>query len=83
MEGRRLGRAPLDVDHAGLIRDRLAGMSLSAVARIVKVERRPIRSERYRSIVTHAVERRDRLRLSRSHPRSKREVLILHDVLSI
>jgi DNA invertase Pin-like site-specific DNA recombinase len=33
MEGRRLGRAPLDVDHASLIRDRLAGMSLSAVAR--------------------------------------------------
>jgi DNA invertase Pin-like site-specific DNA recombinase len=33
MEGRRIGRAPLDVDHAGLIRDRLAGMSLSAVAR--------------------------------------------------
>jgi len=32
MEGRRLGRAPLDVDHASLIRDRLAGMSLSAVA---------------------------------------------------
>ena len=33
MEGRRIGRAPLDVDHASLVRDRLDGMTLSAVAR--------------------------------------------------
>jgi DNA invertase Pin-like site-specific DNA recombinase len=33
LEGRRIGRAPLDIDHAGLISDRLAGMSLSTVAR--------------------------------------------------
>jgi DNA invertase Pin-like site-specific DNA recombinase len=33
LEGRRIGRSPLDVDHAGLVRDRLAGMSLTHVAR--------------------------------------------------
>jgi len=33
MEGRQIGRARLDVDHSGLTRDRLAGMSLSTVAR--------------------------------------------------
>lgn len=32
LEGRRIGRAPLDVDHAALVRDRLAGMSLTNVA---------------------------------------------------
>jgi DNA invertase Pin-like site-specific DNA recombinase len=32
LEGRRIGRTPLDVDHAALVRDRLSGMSLSVVA---------------------------------------------------
>jgi DNA invertase Pin-like site-specific DNA recombinase len=33
LEGRRIGRAPLDVDHAALVRDRLNGMSLTHVAK--------------------------------------------------
>src|SRR5580692_5772177 len=33
MEGQRLGPAPLDVDHDALVRDRLAGMSLTCVAK--------------------------------------------------
>jgi DNA invertase Pin-like site-specific DNA recombinase len=33
LEGRRIGRAPLDVDHAALVRDRFSGMSLTHVAR--------------------------------------------------
>jgi DNA invertase Pin-like site-specific DNA recombinase len=33
LEGRRIGRTPLDVDHAALVRDRLSGMSLTVVAR--------------------------------------------------
>ena len=33
LEGRRIGRAPLDVDRATLVRDRLTGMSLTAVAK--------------------------------------------------
>jgi DNA invertase Pin-like site-specific DNA recombinase len=32
LDGRRIGRAPLDVDHAELVKDRLAGMSLTNVA---------------------------------------------------
>jgi len=33
IEGRRLGRAPLDVDRAAIVRDRLSGMSLTKVAK--------------------------------------------------
>jgi len=33
LEGRRIGRTPLDVDHAALVQDRLSGMSLTNVAR--------------------------------------------------
>ena len=33
LEGRRIGRAPLDVDRPALVRDRLSGMSLTRVAR--------------------------------------------------
>src|SRR6201987_4290446 len=33
LEGRRIGRTPLDVNHAALVRDRLAGMSLTNVAK--------------------------------------------------
>jgi DNA invertase Pin-like site-specific DNA recombinase len=39
MEGQRLGRAPLDIDHDSLVRDRLAGMSLSTVAKKYGVSR--------------------------------------------
>lgn len=33
LEGRRIGRTPLDVNRASLVRDRLAGMSLTHVAK--------------------------------------------------
>src|ERR1700723_4294062 len=33
LEGRQIGRTPLDVDHAALVRDRLLGMSLTAVGK--------------------------------------------------
>jgi DNA invertase Pin-like site-specific DNA recombinase len=33
LEGRRIGRSPLNVDHAALVRDRLRGMSLTHVAK--------------------------------------------------
>ena len=39
IEGQRLGRAPLDVAHDALARDRLAGMSLTNVARKYGVSR--------------------------------------------
>ena len=32
LEGRRIGRAPLNVDRAAIVRDRLAGLSLTEVA---------------------------------------------------
>lgn len=39
LEGGRLGRAPLDIDRAALVRDRLSGMSLTAVAKKYRVSR--------------------------------------------
>jgi DNA invertase Pin-like site-specific DNA recombinase len=33
LEGRRIGRTPLDVNHAALVQDRLSGMSLTHVAK--------------------------------------------------
>jgi DNA invertase Pin-like site-specific DNA recombinase len=33
LEGRRIGRAPLDVDRAAIVRDRVGGMSLTQTAR--------------------------------------------------
>jgi DNA invertase Pin-like site-specific DNA recombinase len=42
MEGQRLGRAPLDIDHDALVRDRLAGMSLTCVAKKYGVSRASI-----------------------------------------
>jgi DNA invertase Pin-like site-specific DNA recombinase len=38
-EGQRLGRAPLQVDHAAVVRDRLSGMSLTNVAKKYSVSR--------------------------------------------
>ena len=39
LEGYRLGRAPLDVDHQALVRDRLSGMSLTVVGKKYGVSR--------------------------------------------
>jgi DNA invertase Pin-like site-specific DNA recombinase len=39
MEGQRLGRAPLNVDRAAIVRDRLSGMSLTQVAKRHRVSR--------------------------------------------
>lgn len=39
MEGQRLGRAPLDIDHDALVQDRLAGMSLTKVAKKYGISR--------------------------------------------
>ncbi|MGB7848539.1 MAG: recombinase family protein [Candidatus Acidiferrum sp.] len=39
IEGRRLGRAPLNVDRAAIVRDRLAGMSLTDVAAKYRISR--------------------------------------------
>ena len=39
LEGQRLGRAPLDIDRDALVRDRLAGMSLTNVAKKYRVSR--------------------------------------------
>lgn len=33
LEGRRIGRAPLNIDHAALVRDRLSGLSLTRCAK--------------------------------------------------
>ena len=33
LEGRRIGRTPLDINHAALVHDRLSGMSLTIVAK--------------------------------------------------
>jgi len=39
LEGRRIGRAPLEVDRAALVRDRVGGMSLTNTARKYAVSR--------------------------------------------
>lgn len=39
LEGQRLGRVPLDIDHPALIRDRLSGLSLTQVAKKYGVSR--------------------------------------------
>jgi len=39
LEGRRIGRAPLNVDRAAIVRDRLAGLSLTQVAKKYHVSR--------------------------------------------
>jgi DNA invertase Pin-like site-specific DNA recombinase len=39
LEGLRLGRTPLNIDHTGLVRDRLSGMSLTNVAKKYAVSR--------------------------------------------
>jgi DNA invertase Pin-like site-specific DNA recombinase len=58
MEGQRLGRAPLNVDRVAIVRDRLAGMSLTAVARKYRVSRasvvRFVREAKQSQMVTAA-----------------------------
>jgi DNA invertase Pin-like site-specific DNA recombinase len=39
LEGQRLGRTPLDIDHAALVRDRLSGMSLTACSKRYSISR--------------------------------------------
>jgi len=39
LEGQRLGRVPLDIDHASLVRDRLSGMSLTKCSKKYGVSR--------------------------------------------
>ena len=39
LEGRRIGRAPLNIDRVAVVRDRLAGMSLTSVAKKYHVSR--------------------------------------------
>ena len=39
LEGRRIGRAPLNVDRAAIVRDRLSGLSLTKVAKKHRVSR--------------------------------------------
>jgi DNA invertase Pin-like site-specific DNA recombinase len=58
LEGQRLGRAPLDIDHDALIRDRLAGMSLTSAAKKYGVSRasvvRFVREAKRRQMVAAA-----------------------------
>jgi DNA invertase Pin-like site-specific DNA recombinase len=39
LEGRRIGRAPLEVDRRGLLRDRACGMSLTDLAKAYRISR--------------------------------------------
>ena len=39
LEGRRIGRAPLNVDRAAIVRDRTSGMSLTQVAKRHRISR--------------------------------------------
>lgn len=58
MEGQRLGRAPLNVDREALVRDRLAGMSLTDVAKKYRVSRasvvRVVREAKQRQMIAAA-----------------------------
>lgn len=58
LEGQRLGRAPLAIDREALVRDRLAGMSLTSVARKYGVSRASVvrfaREAQQRQIVAAA-----------------------------
>jgi DNA invertase Pin-like site-specific DNA recombinase len=58
MEGRKLGRAPLNVDRNALVRDRLAGMSLTDVAAKYRISRasvvRVVRDAKQSQLVTAA-----------------------------
>jgi transposase len=56
--GRRLGRAPLDVDRVAIVRERVSGMSLTQVAKRHRVSRatvvRLVREANQREIIVAA-----------------------------
>jgi DNA invertase Pin-like site-specific DNA recombinase len=59
LEGRRIGRAPLDVDRTALVRDRLSGLSLKHVAKKYGLSRasvvrfvREAQTTRHKELVT-------------------------------
>jgi DNA invertase Pin-like site-specific DNA recombinase len=58
LEGQRLGRAPLDIDHDALVHDRLAGMSLTNVAKKYGISRasvvRFVRESQHRQVTQAA-----------------------------
>jgi hypothetical protein len=54
MEGQRLGRSPLNIDFDALVRDRLAGISMSKVAEKYGVSR-PVSSGSSGGAATSAV----------------------------
>jgi DNA invertase Pin-like site-specific DNA recombinase len=58
IEGRRLGRAPLNVDRNALVRDRLAGMSLTDVGAKYRISRasvvRVVRDAKQKQLVEAA-----------------------------
>ena len=58
LEGRRIGRAPLNVDRAAIVRDRLAGLSLTEVAERYRVSRatvvRLVRDAKHSEMATAA-----------------------------
>jgi DNA invertase Pin-like site-specific DNA recombinase len=58
LEGQRLGRSPLNIDHDALVRDRLAGMSLTKVAKKYGVSRasvvRFVRESQHRQVTQAA-----------------------------
>ena len=43
LEGRRLGRRPLELDHAAILRDRARGLSLGQLAKLHRASRTTIR----------------------------------------
>jgi DNA invertase Pin-like site-specific DNA recombinase len=59
LEGRQIGRAPLDVDRAAIHRDRAQGMSLTQLARTYRISRtsvcRILREERPAALVPKGV----------------------------
>jgi DNA invertase Pin-like site-specific DNA recombinase len=65
MEGQRLGRAPLKIDHDALVRDRLTGMSLTIVAKKYGVSRA--------SVVRFVREAQQRQTAAPEQPNSKDE----------
>jgi DNA invertase Pin-like site-specific DNA recombinase len=57
LEGRRIGRAPLNIDRAGVVADRRTGMSLTEVAKKYRVSRATVcrLTNEARALKSHAV----------------------------
>lgn len=56
LEGRRIGRAPLNVDRTAIVRDRISGMSLTQVAKRHRISRATVvrlvrEAKRYQAVV--------------------------------